>query len=111
MMQAALKKQWPALNAGRLPSYGQKYASGGLLAGLDAARAHVHTLLDAVFDQANPLHIRLPGALGMAHGVADVVSKLRPLAAHITLGHWYTPCSMLKSRKQMMTEPATARPQ
>lgn len=71
-------------------SYG-KTVSGSLLHRFDAVRADVNFPLDAVYRQAHALNVGFPDALCVAHGVADIVSKLWPLAANFTLGHVIPP--------------------
>jgi hypothetical protein len=86
-----LKKQQPALY---LPAATDVTTKGQLLCllpGLQALCAEVKMLLDPVIHQAHTLHVRVPAALGVAHRVTDIVSKLWPLAATITLGHRITP--------------------
>jgi hypothetical protein len=58
-----------------------------LLAGLQALRTDVHALLDAIRGDSHALKVRVEAPLGMPHGVTDVVSELRPLAANFTPGH------------------------
>ncbi len=62
-----------------------------LLPGLQALGAEVEMLFDPIFNQADTLDVSVPAAPGMAHGMADVVSKLWPLAATVALGHRITP--------------------
>jgi hypothetical protein len=62
-----------------------------LLPRLQALRTEVDVLLDPVDQHPGALHVRIPAALCMAHGVANIVTKLRPFAATFTLGHRYTP--------------------
>jgi hypothetical protein len=57
------------------------------LPGLDALGAHVDLFLDAVLHDAHSLNIGVPAALRMAHGVADIITELWPLAADFTPGH------------------------
>jgi len=71
-------------------NYG-KTVSGSLLHRFDAVRADVDSSLDAVDRQAHALNVGFPDALGVAHGMADIVPKLWPLAANFTLGHVIPP--------------------
>jgi hypothetical protein len=59
----------------------------GLAEGLEALGTHGHTLLLAIDCQAGPLDVDVPTTLGVAHGVADIVSKLWPSTADLALGH------------------------
>lgn len=71
-------------------SYG-KMVSGRLLHRFDAVRADVDSPLDTVYRQAHALNVGLPDALCVAHGMANIVSELWPLAANFTLGHVIPP--------------------
>ena len=71
-------------------SYG-KTVSSRLLHCFDAVCADVHLPLDAVYRQAHALNVGFPDTLGVAHGMADIVPKLWPLAANFTLGHVIPP--------------------
>jgi hypothetical protein len=44
-------------------------------------------LLLAINRKTGPLDVDVPTALGVAHRVADVVSKLGPATANLALGH------------------------
>jgi hypothetical protein len=52
------------------------------LSALEAGGAHAHTLMRSLHDRAYRAQIHVPAPLGDVMGVADVVSKLRPFAAH-----------------------------
>ena len=52
-----------------------------------ATRAHVHAARLAIDCHARALNIGLELATGCLFGVADVVAKLRALAADVTLCH------------------------
>ncbi len=77
---------------------------GRLLPGLQALRAEVKVLLDSILDHSHTLYVCVPAALRVAHGMADVIPKLWPLATLFTLGHWCTPLDA-QSHRQTMTEP------
>jgi hypothetical protein len=62
----------------------------GLAQGFEALGTHRYALLLTIDREAGPLDVDVPTALGVAHGVADVVSKLRPTAANLALGHGNT---------------------
>lgn len=51
-------------------------------AGLKAARADAETPVRSLYNRAHRAQIHVPAALSHVVGVTDVVSKLRPFAAH-----------------------------
>lgn len=55
--------------------------------GLETLGTHCHALLFTIDRQVGPLNIDVPTALGMTHGVADIVSELWPTTADLALGH------------------------
>src|SRR5664279_2827052 len=58
------------------------------LAGLQAARAHVHTPRGAAIVDTDALQVGIKAAAGRDHRVAAVVAERRSLGAHMTdLGH------------------------
>jgi len=59
----------------------------GLVQGAEAARAHVHALFYAIHNDGDLLDIRSPTPVGPALGVADIMSKLRALAANFAFSH------------------------
>ena len=63
----------------------------GLVEGLETLGTHGHALLFAIDRQTGPLDVDVPTALGVAHGVADIVSELWPTTADLALGHRVTP--------------------
>src|SRR5512143_291308 len=73
------------------------------LASLEALGTHVDVLLFTVLNQPNTLHIGVPPSLRMAHGMANVMSELWPLAATFTLGHRITPSRSYVNK--LVTEP------
>ena len=69
------------------------------LAVLDAARADLHALRNAVGQRLHRLKIRVPATTGDVVRVGDVVAELRPFAAKITyVCHDFTPKQNLMSR-------------
>jgi hypothetical protein len=62
-----------------------------LLPCLQALGAEKQMFVNAIFDDADALYIRIPAALRMAHRMADIIPELWPLAATFTLGHPITP--------------------
>ncbi len=66
-----------------------------LLPSFQTLGAQINALLDAVFDQAHPLDVRIPAAPSVTHRVADVISELWPFTATFALGHRITPCVVL----------------
>lgn len=71
---------------------------------LEALRTEVDVLLGPVFGDMHPLYVGVPAALGVPHGMAHVIAKLRPLAATIALGHLNTPC-MTEVVNKPVTDP------
>jgi hypothetical protein len=61
------------------------------LAGTEAPGADVHMLGSAVDDCLDPLHIGLPGPVGAAVRVGDLVAEHNALVAEFTFGHSLLP--------------------
>ena len=53
------------------------------LAGFQAARAYANALGAPAYQSANALQVWIKATVGAVVGVADSVTKLRPLAAHL----------------------------
>jgi hypothetical protein len=79
------EKPQPAMTRlGRLVSGVLRSLAFDDLAGLDASRAHAHTLADAVHLSLDGLQIHVPAAPGGVVGVGDIVTELRTFAAEFT---------------------------
>jgi hypothetical protein len=66
-----------------------------LLPRLQALGAEKQMFVNAIFDHADALYIRIPAALRMAHRMADIIPELWPLAATFTPGHRSPPEMLL----------------
>ena len=65
-------------------SFAMRLQSALNLVAAQAAGAHGHALRNAIYQHANLLRVRSPGAARLAVGVADVVAVNDALAADLT---------------------------
>ena len=65
--------------------------SAGDLTGTEASGADVHMLGSTVHDRLDPLHIGLPGTVGAAVRVGDLIAEHNALVAEFTFGHSLLP--------------------
>ena len=66
---------------------GYRPSLASLAHGLDAAGTHGHAARLAIYGDRGLLNVRVPTALGVAHGVAHIVTELRSTAANLTFCH------------------------
>jgi len=77
----------PALNARASAACGGSQAKLKVLSllyfpALEAGSAHPHAPVRSLNDRAHRAQVHVPSPFGDVMGVADIVSKLRPFAAH-----------------------------
>jgi hypothetical protein len=66
--------------------------SFGDFAGTNAGSADLDPRVAAIHDRSHPVQVDIPPASGDVVGVADSISKTRPLAANSAdLWHWLSP--------------------
>jgi len=69
--------------------------SAGDLTRTEASGAHINVLGRTIHDRLDPLHVGLPGPVGAAVGVGNLVAEHNALAAKITFRHSLLPPRLL----------------